>query len=249
MKKIIWHKIFNNKKFSYIVKSKDFLRNNNLDTSHNLAKVIHPGINKSQYFKILKFISNKIKIKKNSSLLDFGSGNGAFLYYFINRFKLKNNLSLEVSKPLIQIQKKFIKNSLFIKTSSSNTLFFKKIRFLNVENSICISVFQYFYSNKYFNEILKFLILSTRKNIFIYDLKDQSKKKEYFINLRKRQKLSIKEFKKKYRNTPIRFYDKKFIIKSLEKIKKKYTFKYQFIGMPKGSIDKDYGFCLLIKKI
>ena len=69
MKKIIWHKIFNNKKFSYIVKSKDFLRNNNLDTSHNLAKVIHPGINKSQYFKLINvnfsvFLNTKIDVFK-----------------------------------------------------------------------------------------------------------------------------------------------------------------------------------------
>ena len=46
-------------------------------------------------------------IKKNYSILDFGSGNGAFLYYFKNKFNLKNNYSFEVSRPLLTFQKRY----------------------------------------------------------------------------------------------------------------------------------------------
>jgi hypothetical protein len=48
--------------------------------------------------------------------LDFGSGNGAFLLYFKKKYNLKNNYSLEISQPLINFQKKIIKDTFFLKT-------------------------------------------------------------------------------------------------------------------------------------
>ena len=40
--------------------------------------------------------------------MDFGSGNGAFLFFFVNKYNLKKNLSLELSKPLLLFQKKIM---------------------------------------------------------------------------------------------------------------------------------------------
>ena len=64
--------------------------------------------------KILDLFSVKFINSKNKSLLDFGSGNGALLYYLENVFGFKNNLSFEISKPLLNFQKKFLKKPIFI---------------------------------------------------------------------------------------------------------------------------------------
>ena len=104
MKEKNWHKIFNKKNFSYIdqsnfiKKEKDFLA-----TSYLLTKIVHTGLDKKNYKKIINFIYEKLKIKKRSSLLDFGSGNGGLLYYFLKKYNLINNYSFEISAPLLKI--------------------------------------------------------------------------------------------------------------------------------------------------
>jgi hypothetical protein len=78
---IQWSKLFNDKSFKYNVLS------NNLKniTSYNLAKIIYPDLTRKNFYKIINFIIKNIKIKKKDTLLDFGSGNGAFLNFFKNR--------------------------------------------------------------------------------------------------------------------------------------------------------------------
>ena len=70
-------------------------------------------------------------------------------------------------------------------------------------------------------------------------------KKQYLKTLINRNKLSKKEFQLKYKNTPLRFYKKKFFLKNFLKNKK--VNKIQFKKMPKHALDSKYGYSVIIK--
>lgn len=247
-KSINWHKIFNNRNFIYSRNSKEIKKNNYSHYSYDLAKVIYPELNYSKFKNIIQFMEKFLRIKKKKSILDFGSGNGAFLNYFIKKYNLINNYSFELSLPLINFQKKFINKTIFYQTHHSNYNIFNKLNALKITDySISNSVFQYFYNNAYCFEVLHFLIRVTKKTILIYDIKDDNKKHIYKEKVRSRQNLSKAEFKKKYKNTPIRFYKKKFFIKIMNILKKKYNFNYRFVSLPLSATDSDFGYCLVIK--
>ena len=247
-KKVNWHKIFNNINFSYYKDSKYLKKTNYFDYSFNLQKIIYPGLTFIKFKKIIMFIENSLKIKKKNSILDFGSGNGALLNYFIKKYDLRNNFSFELSRPLVNFQKKFITKTFFYQTNHTKYNVFKKIDNNMVDYSISNSVFQYFYSNLYCYRVLDFLIRVTKKSILIYDIKNLKRKIAYKNQVRIRQNLSKAEFRKKYKNTPIRFYEKNFFIKILNQFKKKYNLKYKFIPMPVSATDSRFGYCLLISK-
>ena len=181
-------------------------------------------------------------------MLDFGSGNGAMLYFFIKKYNLKNNYSFEISLPLLNLQKKFIKKTYFFRTHHAKINLYKKFQYNLVDNSMSISVFQYFYNQSYFYNILDFLLRVTKKKILIYDIKNSRTKLKYRERVRKRQKLTLYEFKKKYRNTPIRFYDKLYIKKILNRLQKKYDFSFRFQNLPGAATDYKFGYCLIITK-
>ena len=82
-KKIKWNQLFNDNNFKYNTESKK-LKN---ITAYKLAKIIYPDLNQKKFKKISNFIIKNIEIKKNNKLLDFGSGNGAFLFFFKNKVK------------------------------------------------------------------------------------------------------------------------------------------------------------------
>jgi len=244
-----WHKLLNNKNFPYYSLSKKLSLNNRYQKlCFLLAYIIYPNLTSKNYFKIIKYIEKNLKLKKHTSILDFGSGNGAFLNFFVKKYSLKNNLSLEVSSPLINFQKTFIKKTKFQKTDHIKTTYLNKFKNNSFEYSFSSSVFQYFINEKYALTILNFLIRTTKKNILIFDIKNFDKKKLYNETVRKRQGLSIKEFKKKYSNTPIRFYKKQFFANFLEKYKKKYNISYKFKALPPETVDHTYGFSLIIFK-
>lgn len=247
-KNIGWYKIFNNKKFLYYKDSEYLKKNNYLYYSYNLQKIIYPGLSFLKFKKISSFMEKILKLKKKESILDFGSGNGAFLNYFIKKYHLRDNYSMELSLPLINFQKKFLYKTNFYKTHHTKYEIFKKINNDVVDYSISNSVFQYFYSNFYCFKVLDFLIRVTKKNILIYDIKDFNKRKSYKEHVRKRQNLSKTEFERKYNNTPIRFYTKSYLAKILKKLKNKYNFKYKFVSLPYSSTDSKYGYCLIIQK-
>ena len=64
--------------------------------SYKLTQIVHPGVSRSEFKNILKYITKSIQIEKNTSILDFGSGNGGLLYFFIKKYNLKENISLEI---------------------------------------------------------------------------------------------------------------------------------------------------------
>jgi len=244
-----WHKIFNKKDFFYVTESNFKKKKKNfLATSYLLTKIIHPELDKKRYNKIINFIYEKLKIKKKSSLLDFGSGNGGLLYYFLKKYNLINNYSFEISAPLLKIQKNFINKTSFFKTHHINLKFLENFKNDLVDNSMSISVFQYFYSTKYCYQVLEFLLRVTKKNILIYDIKNLKTKFNYREEVRKRQNLTRLKFKKKYSNTPLRFYEKKMFEKILKKLQNKYDFSFKFHQLPNGATDHKYGYCLIISK-
>jgi SAM-dependent methyltransferase len=248
-KNIIWHEIFNNNNFFYFKNSEELKRMNYAKYSFCLAKIIYPELSYIKFKGIIKFIEKSLGIKKKNSILDFGSGNGAFLNYFIKKYNLKDNYSFDISRPLLNFQKKIIIETNFYKTHQSNLKIFDKINNdIIVDHSISNSVFQYFYTDSYCCKVLDFLIKVTKKSILIYDIKDFNKRHIYKEHVRTRQNLSSTEFKNKYKNTPIKFYTKNFFVRILKNLKKKYNFKYEFISLPLSAIDQKFGYCLLIKK-
>ena len=89
-----------------------------------------------------------------------------------------------------------------------------------------------------------FIFNIIKKVIFIYDIKDKSKQRLYFDNARKKQNLTLKEFKKKYKLTPLRCYNKLFFKEFISsKFPKK---KVRFFDLPKAQEDNKFGYCLKI---
>ena len=85
-----------------------------------------------------------------------------------------------------------------------------------------------------------------KKRIFIYDIKNKESEKEYRETVRKRQGFSKIKFKEKYRETPIRSYNKSFFLKNnkLNNIVKS----VKIYPIPKCALDGKFAFCLMIEK-
>ena len=236
-----WNKIFGIKS-QYIKEDPYDLMSYSLFT-----KVYSNALNYSDFLSVTKFISNKLKIKKNSSILDYGSGNGAILFFFLRKFSLKKNISIEINKSFLNFQKRFIKHTKFLKGNFINpSNFLSKIKSNSVDNIICNSVFQYFVSDKQAILVLLEFVRITKKKIFIYDVKNIDLKKKYQEIVRKRQGLSHIKFKKKYLNTPIRLYDMSLFLKN--KKLNNITKSVKIYPLPKSALDKKFGFCIMIEK-
>ena len=236
-----WKKIFGSQS-QYINKSPYNLMSYSL-----FAKVYSNAINYSDFLLIMKFISNRLTLKKNSSILDYGSGNGAILLYFLSNFSLKKNISIEINKSFLNFQKRFIKHTKFLKVNFFNPhSLLRKIKRNSVDSIMCNSVFQYFVSQEQAILVLLEFARISKKRIFIYDIKNNEMKKKYQEALRKRQGLSKLQFKKKYLNTPIRTCHKSFFLKNekLNKIAKS----VKIYPLPKCALDSKFGFCVMIEK-
>jgi len=176
--------------------------------------------------------------------LDFGSGNGGILYYLIKKFNLKDCYSVEISNNFLNFQKKYITNSKFIKINFTSFKNLKKIKSNSINLTMLNSVSQYFYSNTYCLKVLNELMRITSNRLFIYDVKNKELQESYIKNLCNRRKISIKEFKKIYKKTPLRFYNKAFFIDYFTKKK----LKFKIFNNPKFALDSKYGFCILVEK-
>lgn len=236
-----WNKIFGIK--SPYIKEDPY----NLMSYSLFTKVYSEALNYFDFLSVTKFISDALKIKKDSSILDYGSGNGAILFYFLNKFNLKKNISIEINQSFLNFQKKFIKHTKFLKGNFINpSNFLSKIRTNSVDNVMCNSVFQYFTSNKQASLVLLEFVRIAKKKIFIYDIKNINFEKKYKEVVRKRQGLSKTKFKKKYSNTPVRLYHKSFFLKN-EKLANMVK-SVKIYPLPKSAMDKKFGFCVMIKK-
>lgn len=237
MNKNNWYKLFNDKKFNYYIES----QKTNINP-FKLAKVIFVNLTPKKFKIILNFFEKKLNLKKTDKFLDFGSGNGAFLLHF--QKKVGKIYSIEISKPLIKIQKKNLRKVNIISANPYNVNFFKKLKDKEIDVTIANSVFQYFCNENYCKNVLSEMIRVTKKTIFIYDIKDKTLKSKFLSNAMKKQNLSINQFKKKYKYTPQRFYYKKFFKRFLNlNFPNK---KIYFYDLPKAQEDNKYGYCLKI---
>jgi len=237
-----WPKIFNNYNFSYLVKSKDLIKKkikkNFFNQSFQLMNIIHSLLTKKKYRQMLKYISNELDLKKTSSILDYGSGNGALLFYYHHKFKLKKITSVEISKPLMEFQKELLVNTKFLYPKNLN-----KIKKNSIDNSLIISTMQYFKSYNYAKEILNNLISLTKKNILICDVKDKSKLSTLKRNIQKRHGISRSEYLIKYKHTPILGYTKSFFKKFQNK-----KIKIKFLNTKPFFADSNCSFDVKIEK-
>jgi len=254
LKKSKWKTIFSSKKMSYYQKTLDYIKSQDTLSkikSYNLCKIIYPLLTPKIYCVMKNFFSGLvvdnfgIKKKDGISFLDFGSGNGFLLFFLLNKFNIKKMLSIELSKNLIFLQKKLLRKTKFLAIDNKNTLFFNKVEDNSYDFVFSCSVFQYFKTYRYAIDIVENFIRIGRRKICLYDIKNFEFKHEYLKNLRARQNINQSEFKKKYKFCPIRFYKKKFFLDKFSNIEK--VKKIIFMRMPVGSLDRDFGYSVIIE--
>jgi len=104
-KKLTWKKLFNKKNFHYSELTNNLLLRKHNISSFVLAKIIYPQLTIKKFLSIKNFLNKNIFIRHQNSILDFGSGNGAFIKFFLEK-KISKIFSFEISKELINLQKK-----------------------------------------------------------------------------------------------------------------------------------------------
>ena len=168
--------------------------------------------NKKSWFKYIKSILKKIKFFKNSNILEYGCGAGAFLsYWYGKKYKL---YGIDYSRPLIKKCKKYFpKMKLQAGQISAIDKFNTDFNFIFTH-----SIFQYFDDYNYARSlIIKMLTkLKPEGHICILDVPDKNKEKIFIKKLKK--KLGNREYKSKYSSYKHLFYKKKFF-KDLAKTK------------------------------
>ena len=201
-----WLKIWNRKGKNLISKkTRDILNANGHDSP--LGKV-----SKKKWTEYLDNKVKKIKIKKNSNILEYGCGSGAFLSHFYN-----NNFNLygiDYSKNQIEKAKKFFPKIHF-KVGEISKIDQFRIKFDVIFSNV---VFHYFDNYSYANTLIKKMLSNLNSNgiIFITNIPDINKKKLYFKKII--NKIGITEYNKRYNNNTHLFYDKLFFKQIAKKI-------------------------------
>ena len=193
-----WLKIWNRKGKNLISKkTRDILSANGHDSP--LGK-----ISKKKWIEYLNNKVKKIKIKKNSNILEYGCGSGAFLSHFYNN---KYNLyGIDYSKNQIEKAKKFFPNIHF-KVGEISEIDKFKIKFDFIFSNV---VFHYFDNYSYANNLIKKMLSNLNSNgtIYITNIPDLNKKNLYFKEII--NNIGLKEYNKRYNKNTHLFYDKLF---------------------------------------
>jgi trans-aconitate methyltransferase len=142
-----------------------------------------------------------LDIDKSDTIYDIGCGCGAFIYpLYINGHSVSG---VDYSKSLIALANSVIPNSNFEH---------KEANMLDVDSKFDIvvshSVFQYFKSLYYAEDIIKKMIQKANKKIAIFDINDKIKESEYH-RIRMAQMCEI-EYKEKYKGLEHMFYEKEW---------------------------------------
>jgi len=160
--------------------------------------------NKKSWFEYIKSILKNIKIDKNSEILEYGCGAGAFLsYWYGKKYRL---YGIDYSKLLIKKCKKFFpKINLKVGEISAIDNFNTKFSLI-----LTHSIFQYFDNYHYAKSlILKMLSkLKPEGSICILDVPDKNKEKMFIKKLKK--KIGNEKYKMKYAKNKHLFYKKIF---------------------------------------
>ena len=160
--------------------------------------------NKQNWFRYIKTIFSKIKLKKNSEILEYGCGAGAFLSFFYNK---KYNLNgIDYSKKLIRKGRKYFPKILFHCGEISKINSFDK----KFDLIFSHSVFQYFNGYNYAKSLIKKMLSKLKDNGYIYILDIPDKDKERVFKKQLINTIDSKEYKKKYRLHTHLFYKKLF---------------------------------------
>ena len=171
--------------------------------------------------KFINLIIKKFKIKKGDKVFEIGCGSGAFLLPFYK--KKITCYGLDYSSKFIKTCNKIMKKGVFIKAEANDLKKFKRYKF----NYIFIhSVFQYFDSMYYANQVMGQLKKISQKGtkVFILDVPNLKKKKTWEQKMIK--SIGKKEFDKKYSNLNHLFYPKSFF----EKFCKRNNFSLEIIS-------------------
>ena len=159
---------------------------------------------KQNWFRYIKTIVSKIKLKKNSEILEYGCGAGAFLNFFYDK---KYNLNgIDYSRRLTKKGKKnFPKIKFKFGEISKIDAFGKKFDLI-----FSHSVFHYFNDYHYAKSLVKMMLSKLKDNGYIYILDVPDKDKEKIFKKRLINKIGISEYKKKYGVHTHLFYKKSF---------------------------------------
>lgn len=227
-KKDSWNYIW--KKKSNQIKAKninDLLILNGWDT--NLSK-----FSVKSWKNFVNYFIYKNKINKSHTILEIGCGAGAFLLPFYKKnikcYGIDNIINF------IKICKNFMPEAKFYNAEANNLKIIEKIKF---DFIFCHSIFQYFPSKKYAYQVLKEVLrFKTKENkIYILDIPDNKKKKNYISQLKKQ--IGKRKYKEKYSKNMHQFYNYEYFAKIVKmnnyKIKKltknllnKKTSRYRF---------------------
>ena len=246
-----WSKIYNNKKFFRNVDSLKILIKAKSQKwtyqkiAFELFKIMNPVSNKVSlkisFNDYLNFLIRNIKPKKNFSILDYGSGNGFTIFYLYKKKKFSKIYSKDVNKHFISLQKKLIKPLNFeILTPGKNKI---KEKTKSIDWVISNAVLHCLPSKKNAKNLILEMIRIAKKGVLISDVFN-AKYKEKFINHQiNRQKLTKKEYLKKYKKTPHLYFNKDFF-----SFLKKKNIKFKYLKMPESFYDSQFGrYAILIK--
>ena len=223
----MWEKIFNKSSHPW---NKSVKKN-----SIKLYQVIYPSISSKNISKYFKFLFQNYNFK---NFFDYGSGNGAILFYVYQNYNCKNLYSFDISKNFIKIQKKILKKKIKI-------INFKKLKVndYKFDLTLCNSVSQYFKNKKKFFITIEKLIKMSDK-VIVSDIIPSKGYKKFLKKKLKRERISHNVFKIKYKNLDhLHFYKKDFLY-----LKKKFNVKIIFEPMPKYHPDSIGRFLIRIKK-
>ena len=142
--------------------------------------------NKQNWFRYIKTIFSKIEIKKNSEILEYGCGAGAFLSFFYDK---KYDLNgIDFSESLIRKGKKYFPSIKFqCGEISKIDSFDKKFNLI-----FSHSVFHYFNDYRYAKSLIKKMISKLKENGYICILDVPDKEKEQIFRKRLINKIGIK---------------------------------------------------------
>ena len=135
--------------------------------------------NEKNWQKLVTDFYKRTNIKKDQNILELGCGSGAFLFS-LNRLINAEYFGIDYSPNLIKIAKSVLPNGSF-KVAEANSTNFVHIKFDVIFSH---SVFQYFPSISYANEVLKIWTKKIKDGgrLVLLDLNDKSKEENYHKN-------------------------------------------------------------------
>lgn len=186
----------------------DIIKANGFDTT--LGK-----FNSENWYVYIKKNLKGVRLKKNSTILEYGCGAGAFLSFW---YEEDYNLNgIDYSKSLINKGRKiFPKINFKVGEKSAINKFNLKFDIIFAH-----SVFHYFDNYKYAKNLIFNMILNLKDDgkILILDIPDRAKEKFYKRNVEKA--MGKINYKKKYSSHSHLFYEKNFF----KKLAKEYKLK------------------------